>query len=314
MAEVEITQEEVRGIDINQVASMQLKDGTVVVVNSEDDQYNNNAEFTQEEVPENENENINYTVESSNLRARPYVVMPGVLPKPMIHKPVVHLRPPPPPPVYGHRGPVRTLHPGYGMYFRARPPREMVQKPLDNQMKQGFKASPQLQNEEFQEEEFREDQYYESDEQRIEEESNQLRARPIGYNPYYPKPVGKVVLPPPHPHPKLVKILPPKRGPVQYIPAPYTHQPRAFRARRPAPPLGFVPVTTYQPRVVVQPPHLFKPPMHHPGRFILTPIGKRFRSRPRSSSYEIERNQNNEEFDDKCNDTCVCSKFGKEFK
>ena len=48
MAEVEITQEEVRGIDINQVASMQLKDGTVVVVNSEDDQYNNNAEFTQE--------------------------------------------------------------------------------------------------------------------------------------------------------------------------------------------------------------------------------------------------------------------------
>lgn len=147
MAEVEITQEEVRGIDINQVASMQLKDGTVVVVNSEDDQYNNNAEFTQEEVPENEN--INYTVESSNLRARPYVVMPGVLPKSMIHKPVVHLRPPPPPPVYGHRGPVRTLHPGYGMYFRARPPRQMVQKPLDNQMKQGFKASPQLQNEEF---------------------------------------------------------------------------------------------------------------------------------------------------------------------
>ena len=94
MAEVEITQEEVRGIDINQVASMQLKDGTVVVVNSEDDQYNNNAEFTQEEVPENEN--INYTVESSNLRARPYVVMPGVLPKPMVHKPVVHLRPTPP--------------------------------------------------------------------------------------------------------------------------------------------------------------------------------------------------------------------------
>ena len=63
MAEVEITQEEVKGIDINQVASMQLKDGTVVVVNGEGEQeqqvaeeeYQNEGEFAQEEVAKEEN-------------------------------------------------------------------------------------------------------------------------------------------------------------------------------------------------------------------------------------------------------------------
>ena len=352
MAEVEITQEEVRGIDINQVASMQLKDGTVVVVNSEDDQYNNNAEFTQEEVPENNYyEDINFTIESSNLRARPYAVMPGALPRPMPHKPLVQVIPPPHP-IPVHRGPARP-QPGYGMHFRARPvpygynpkphlpppkghvvlpvakhptvfkpvakqpyvaprPGGMVQRPLVNQIITGFRSRPQLQDEEFQEEDFGEDQYCECDEQYIEEESNQLRARPIGYNPLYPKPVVNVV-PPPHHHPKPVAVLPPKRGPVQHIPAVYTHQPRGFRARRPAP-IGFAPVTTYQPRTVLPPPpHSFKPPMHHPGRVVVNPMGVRLRSRPRSSSYEIERNQNNEEFYDECNETCVCSKCGKEF-
>ena len=45
MAEVEITQEEIRAIDINQVASMQLKDGTVVVVQGEGEEHEEGVEY-----------------------------------------------------------------------------------------------------------------------------------------------------------------------------------------------------------------------------------------------------------------------------
>ncbi len=120
-----------------------------------------------------------------------------------------------------------------------------------------------------------------------EEESNQLRARQNGYNPYYPKSIAKDALPP-HLLPKVVQVLQIKRGPVQHIPILYTNQHRAFKPRKPAPPLGFILLNTYQPRVVVQPPHSFKPPMHHPWRVAMTPIGERLRSRPRSFSYKIE--------------------------
>ena len=53
MEEVEITYDEIRGNDINQVASMQLKDETIVIVNSESTakagNYQDQGVFVQEE-------------------------------------------------------------------------------------------------------------------------------------------------------------------------------------------------------------------------------------------------------------------------
>ena len=119
MAEVEITQEEISGIDLSQVASMQLKDGTVVVVQGE-------GEFTQEELDQNDYGEDDYQDQSNQLRARPMMVVPS--PKSMLHKPmgvpVVHPvgRPGLKPPVLVQpvhpRGPVR---PGMPVPFRARP-------------------------------------------------------------------------------------------------------------------------------------------------------------------------------------------------
>jgi len=100
MADVEITHEEVRGIDINQVASMQLKDGTVVVVNSEATaeagDYQDEGEFAQEELAQDEydqagEENVD---QANELRARPMVGMPyGVRPGVPVRPAVAPVRP-----------------------------------------------------------------------------------------------------------------------------------------------------------------------------------------------------------------------------
>ena len=149
MAEVEITHDEVRGIDINQVASMQLKDGTVVVVNSEAtaEVGDNQGEFAQEELAQDEydqagEENAEY--QENQLRARPMVGMPytGVKPVVPVRPAVVPVRPAvvpvrpavvpvrpavvPPRPVVvpkpAPRGPVvRPGMPMGGVVFRARP-------------------------------------------------------------------------------------------------------------------------------------------------------------------------------------------------
>ena len=145
MAEVEITHEEVRGIDINQVASMQLKDGTVVIVNSEatiEDQ----GEFAQEEVAQEECDQAGVeNVEQENqLRARPMVGMPyGARPVVPVRPAVAPMRPavvpvrpavvpgrpmavPKPVP----RGPVvRPGMPMGGVVFRARPGMPMHMAP-----------------------------------------------------------------------------------------------------------------------------------------------------------------------------------------
>ena len=158
MEEVEITHDEVKGIDINQIASMQLKDGTVVVVNSESTaeagDYQEQGEFAQEELAQDEygqagEENAN---QENQLRARPMVGMPyGVRPVAPVRPAVVPGRPmvvpgrpmvvpgrpmvvPKPVP----RGPVvRPGMPMGGVVFRARPgmpvhmpPRRMVVQPV----------------------------------------------------------------------------------------------------------------------------------------------------------------------------------------
>ena len=150
MAEVEITHDEVRGIDINQVASMQLKDGTVVVVNSEATAEAGNCQgsgefFLEETVQdgyaqEGQEENA---YQENQLRARPMVGMPygrpAVVPvRPAVRPAVVPVRPAVRPavvpvrpavvPVPGRfpkpvpRGPVaRPGMPVGGVVFRARP-------------------------------------------------------------------------------------------------------------------------------------------------------------------------------------------------
>ena len=132
MTQVEITPDQIYDIDSNQVSSMQLKDGTVVVVNSEADQ----GDFTEEQFAEGdftENDAIVATQDNYQLRARPILGMPvrpvvparpGVVPVrpvvvpsrpavvPVPVRPVVVPKPAP-------RGPV--VRPGAPMVFRARP-------------------------------------------------------------------------------------------------------------------------------------------------------------------------------------------------
>lgn len=384
MEELEITQEEVRGIDINQVSSMQLKDGTVVVVNSGEGQYDNQGEgeFTLEELSNQENYMVEQNSQESNqLRARPFHI--GVYPR---RPPMMHVKPYPPKPFSMHRGPAsyRPMSVGYGMGFRARPfygpkapmygfssarpvshvtgPRfppqkqnyipvtrpnygfvpkpgyapvnkpgftPQVQKPLLNQIitDPRFRARAQVQEEEqeFQEEEFiGEDQYCECDEQCQEEENNQLRGRPY-YGPVvsHLHPVQPMGIKAQH-FPRAVRV-PPRRGPVHGYPGYNTFQPRAFRARpipgRLAHPSSmFNPLNrTYQPPFIGGP-KLMKPPIHHHRGVFMNAFGPNFRSRPRSSSYDVEHNQNSEEIcenecqlNTECNKTCVCIKCGKEF-
>lgn len=131
MAEVEITQEEVRGIDLNQVVSMQLKDGTVVVVQGEGEGEGQPEETLYERQFILE-EGEEYKDQSNQLRARPMMGRMVVPPPP--HHPKV-VRPVPVKPMVVPRGPVRPGVPmGYGVPFRARPgmhvPKPYPPKPM----------------------------------------------------------------------------------------------------------------------------------------------------------------------------------------
>jgi hypothetical protein len=127
---VEITTEEVRGIDANQIASMQLKDGTVVVVQGEEGAYEENDQEGE------------YQDQSNQLRARPMMVMGRApLPPPPMHprvvRPAVPLKP-----MVVPRGPVRAVVPPMGYRLRARPgmlPRPHVApKPMVKPMMPGM--------------------------------------------------------------------------------------------------------------------------------------------------------------------------------
>ena len=127
---VEITTEEVRGIDANQIASMQLKDGTVVVVQGEEGAYEENDQEGE------------YQDQSNQLRARPMMVMGRApLPPPPMNPrvvwPAVPLKP-----VVVPRGPVRAVVPPMGYRLRARPgmlPRPHVApKPMVKPMMPGM--------------------------------------------------------------------------------------------------------------------------------------------------------------------------------
>ena len=134
MAEVVMNPNELCDIDVNQVSSMQLKDGTVVVVDSEAGA----GDFTEEQLgDEYEAQTVEYT--QDNLRARPMVGMPvGVRPGVPVRPAVVPVRPavapirpavvpaPGRPPVVVPkpmpRGPVvRPGVPMGGVVYRARP-------------------------------------------------------------------------------------------------------------------------------------------------------------------------------------------------
>lgn len=135
MQEVEITQEEVRGINLNQVVSMQLKDGTILVVQEEGEtgyDYQNEGEFAQEELAQDEYGEVDYQDQSNQIRARPMIVVPS--PKPIPLRPMgVSVVPPVgrpglKPPIlvksFLPRGPVSPVVP---VPFRARPgPRPVV--------------------------------------------------------------------------------------------------------------------------------------------------------------------------------------------
>ena len=146
MAEVEITQEEVRGIDINQVASMQLNDGTVVVVKSEEElaqeggevcENCQEGEFAQEELAQEEDANQyaegNYEEQANDLRARPMMMMARPMGVPV--RPVMAPMMVPPRPIvphHHHRGPVRPMGIGYGLPLRARPGMPLPPKPVQH--------------------------------------------------------------------------------------------------------------------------------------------------------------------------------------
>ena len=105
---------EVKEIDLNQVDSLQLKDGTVVIVEKglTNEQFTEEAEwFCNDEYAE-ENDN------SNQLRARPLMVMPPRNPRlmPTVGYAVPHQ----PKPIHYHRGPNRPFIPGGTKIFRAR--------------------------------------------------------------------------------------------------------------------------------------------------------------------------------------------------
>ena len=393
MADVEITHDEVRGIDINQVASMQLKDGTVVVVNSEATaeagDYQDEAEFAQEEVDQVEYDQAGQEeVDQANeLRARPMVGMPygGVRPAVPVRPAVVPMRPafvPMRPPVVAPkpvpRGPVvRPGMPMGGVVFRARPgmpvhmpPQKMVfapkpvvpvrpgvpamrpvvpgpmmpkpvpvrpavvptrpvvpgPKPLVNQMITAprYRARPNYNEEEdFQEEYAGEEDYCECDDYEGAEEENQLRARPLvvpAPMTYAPGVARPPVHHPPHRPPVVAPPrftpVPVKRGPAVVRPGYNTFQPGVFRARprmmvaaRPAVRPMMTPVVPgYGVGRVVRP----MPPPPRPYGFGMGPV---FRSRPETAEQDYDE-ENAEEYDaEGCdyNQSCVCTKCGKEF-
>ena len=147
MAEVEITHEEVKGIDINQVSSMQLKDGTVVVVKTEEElaQEGGDAcedyqegEFAQEELAQEEDPN-QYAEEyyeeeqqTNDLRARPMMMArPIGVPMVPVRRPPMPPMMVPPRPIIPRRGPIRPMGMGMGYgLLRARPGMPVYPKPV----------------------------------------------------------------------------------------------------------------------------------------------------------------------------------------
>lgn len=269
---MEITHEEVRGIDINQVASMQLKDGTVVVVKGEGElegaegENYQEGEFAQEEFAQEEaNQYAEGTGEeqSNQLRARPMMVarpvgyhfpkpvlarpgMPKVVPPPR-HNPYVQ----PPRPVVPVVGPrpvpvVKPVIPGKPYAYPLQPKPMVVPmgkpgpKPLVNQMIQAnaFRSRPANVEEEenFQEEEYAgEEQYCECDEQGQEEYGEQqLRARPM----VVPVRTGAPIV-----NPRIPSLIPHHyHRPKPHVPVFVPVGPK----RGPLAPVGY---NTFQPRV-----------------------------------------------------------------
>jgi hypothetical protein len=286
MAEVQISQEEVKGIDINQVTSMQLKDGTVVVINPVEEQYDDQAgeEYVQEELPQEQkevDECCQQGDQSNKLRARPmqYGVVPPrvkVVPAPIVQVPKVGVIPPnirPPPKSMVARPPV--VVPGYAAKPLLRPavvptpvaplpvkpvPATVVRpvpstlnKPLVSQMIQAprFRARPGTQEEEeFQEEEYAGDEYCECNEECQAKDANQLRARPMAVPmKVVPVPTVPKVFPVPRVVPKLVPF--PKVVPVPVKRGP-THLMPGYNTFQPR-------VFRARPRVMAQPVPMFTP-------------------------------------------------------
>ena len=133
MASLEITAEELSTIDTNQVAQINLKDGTVIVVNggAEAQEAQGEEEFVQEEQAQEVQAEENVEGQENQLRARPYMgrmvppmrpvvapMRPLIPPRPLVHP--VPMRPLPPKPMIVPRGPV--MRPPMGPpVFRARP-------------------------------------------------------------------------------------------------------------------------------------------------------------------------------------------------
>ena len=342
----EITAEELKGMDLSQVASLQLKDGTLVIINEGEGEAQ--QEYQAEEIPQDENtteyvECQETKAQTNNLRARPYYPMAPVAPKMVPVRPVVPMKPIPPKPLgvptVPIRGPMKPMvapRPGYGVVpvRPVAPMRPVVPVRPVVPMKPTvmprpvpvFRAKPvakneeveeQMQEENFQEEQY-EDQYCEcgQEQQYTEETDTKLRARPYIGMPMVPPMHHKPHIIPPRPVVPMVPVAP-RRGPV--APMGYnTFQPRVFRARprRIMPVPMFTPlVGTYQPRV-----YGYGRPMMHPMRRpMMSPL---FRSKPRSSSFDKAENQ---EYMEECveqnecnlntegNVSKTCTKCGKKF-
>lgn len=332
-----ISQEEVRGIDINQVDSLQLKDGTVIVVTKEEQPIEETT-LSNEQNFENYVDSYAEEDQANSLRARPMIgrMFPPRIPL------VAPLRPLPPKPIVVPRGPMRPIIPvAYGPVLRGKgvvpvpqpripivnqphyaPPLNVKQvmgrpgelppglMPSINKMGYraplspgplAFRSRPAMTEEyDFQEEQYNgEDEGNEQYNNQLEEEypENQLRARPL---------VGVPIVPPPrHYHPPRIVPLPvapihPKRGPAVRIPMVgyNTFQPRLFRAR--------------QRTVVGEPKPMFiplnatfqprvRPMSHHPGKRIPLQMKQPnlLRARPRSNSYD-EKEYDEQMYENQC--------------
>ena len=332
MADAEITQEEVKLVDINQVASMQLKDGTTVVVQGEgegEDGYEGN--FVQEEVDEGAYE---YGEEpkdeqQNQLRAMPRYAPGYHRPPPVVVRPVHPV--PPPKPVFVPRGPVVRppiarptvpLRPTPVVPLKpvGMPGRGGVapNRPLVSQMITSFRARPvNTDVEEYKEEEFPEEAFCECDNV-CETDENQFRARPMFIGPRPPVMPRRMVVAPVRPAPRRPVV---HRGPVPRGPfsAYNTFQPLAFRNRPGVPfrrPMGVHVPGTFQPRPIrplVRPAVVF-PPKVVPNRTAYM-LPRVYRARPRSSSYDAQ--ETFEEVNYQCNnegcESNVCTRCGKEF-
>ena len=111
-----ITNDEIRGMDMNQVKSMQLKDGTIIIINNENEYLSEAQDY---------DENVDYTLNDQNdtmqlnqLRARP---MPNKMINPLTPNLFINPRmnklkrpiPAQPPKIVIPRGPNKGLIPEY---------------------------------------------------------------------------------------------------------------------------------------------------------------------------------------------------------